>query len=140
MDETAAHSDRIGTWDHAGRQVIWDDLPTSSSRSKMILGKFDNDVYDIIESNADLLISKHHDYGPLNVAGWDRTTTSALTGLRVRMWDKICRINHLLDNDLHAQHESLEDSFRDLANYAVIAQMVLSGRWPGINDEHGQGV
>lgn len=133
MDATSFNSGGTGPWDHAGRPVIWEDLPASPSRSKMILGEFDNDVYDIIESNADLLISKHHDYGPFNIAGWDRTTQSALTGIRVRMWDKVCRINHLLDNDLEAKHESLEDSFRDIANYATIAQLVLSGKWPGID-------
>jgi hypothetical protein len=27
-------------------------------------------------------------------------------------------------------HESLRDTYRDLANYAVIAVMVLEGTWP----------
>jgi hypothetical protein len=46
------------------------------------------------------------------------------------MWDKIARINHLIDNGGEAQHEPLEDSYKDLANYAIIALMVLRGKWP----------
>jgi len=28
------------------------------------------------------------------------------------------------------QHESLEDSFKDMANYAIIGLLVLQGKWP----------
>ena len=43
---------------------------------------------------------------------------------------EIARINHLVDSGATAQHESLEDSFKDLANYAIIGMMVLRGKWP----------
>jgi hypothetical protein len=46
------------------------------------------------------------------------------------MWDKLARINHLVDNDAQPQNESLHDSFLDLANYAIIAMLVLDGEWP----------
>jgi hypothetical protein len=46
------------------------------------------------------------------------------------MWDKIARINNLTDSGSDAKHESLEDSFKDLANYAIIGMMVLRGKWP----------
>jgi hypothetical protein len=46
------------------------------------------------------------------------------------MWDKTARINNLMDNDSDPQNESLKDSFQDLANYAIIAMMVLDGKWP----------
>jgi hypothetical protein len=48
------------------------------------------------------------------------------------MHDKLARINHLLDSNRHdtPAHESLEDSFRDLANYAIISILVLKGKWP----------
>lgn len=97
----------------------------------MIVGKFDNDVYDIIEELGDLLISKHHDYGPKNIS---LSPGGPLNGLRVRIWDKIARINNLIDAGFEPSHESLEDSFKDLANYSVIAMMVLRGTWPGAND------
>jgi hypothetical protein len=46
------------------------------------------------------------------------------------MHDKLARINHLIDNDVDPENESLRDSFIDLANYAIIALMVLDGEWP----------
>ena len=46
------------------------------------------------------------------------------------MHDKLARINNLIDNNKDPEHESLEDSFRDMANYAVIALLVLKGKWP----------
>jgi hypothetical protein len=46
------------------------------------------------------------------------------------MWDKLARINNLTANPDGAQHEPLEDSFKDLANYAIIGMMVLRGKWP----------
>jgi hypothetical protein len=46
------------------------------------------------------------------------------------MHDKMARINHLIENDQDPTHESLYDSFLDLCNYAVIAQLVLRGEWP----------
>lgn len=89
--------------------------------------QFDLDVYEIIDELYLLLLDKHHDYGPKNIAG---SPGGPLNGLRVRMWDKIARINHLIDNNVDAKNESLEDSYKDLANYAVIALMVLRGKWP----------
>jgi hypothetical protein len=46
------------------------------------------------------------------------------------MHDKLSRINHLVDNGATPENESLRDSFLDLANYSVIAMMVLDGKWP----------
>ena len=39
------------------------------------------------------------------------------------------RINHLIDNNASPQHESLEDSFKDMANYAIIGLLVLREQW-----------
>jgi hypothetical protein len=74
-----------------------------------------------------LLLKKHEDYGPKNIA---HAPGGALNGLRVRMHDKQARINHLIDNNIDPQNESLRDSFLDLANYAIIALMVIDEEWP----------
>ncbi len=42
-------------------------------------------------------------------------------GVVVRMNDKMERIKNLVKKDPHIQGETIADSFRDLANYAVIA-------------------
>jgi hypothetical protein len=89
--------------------------------------KFELDVSEISDELVALLLSKHKDYGPLNIA---KSPGGPINGLRVRMWDKIARINHLVDSNVDAEHESLEDSFKDLANYAIIGMMVLRGKWP----------
>jgi hypothetical protein len=88
--------------------------------------KFESDVRDIMIELGDLLISKHKDYGPKNIS---QSPGGPLNGLRVRMHDKTARINNLVDKGLSAQHEPLEDSFKDLANYGVIALLVLRGKW-----------
>ena len=87
---------------------------------------FEQAVWDTMKELGDLLLSKHKDYGPKNISD---SPGGALNGLRVRMHDKTARINNLIDNGSTAQHEPLEDSFKDLANYGIIALLVLRGKW-----------
>jgi len=87
------------------------------------------DVWRIMDSAGNLLIRKHHDYGPKNIA---HSPGGPLNGLRVRMWDKIARINNLLDSGVKPSNESLRDSYLDLLNYSAIAMMVLDGVWPEV--------
>jgi hypothetical protein len=88
--------------------------------------EFVNNVGDTTEELFDLLISKHRDYGPKNISD---SPGGPLNGLRVRMHDKLARINNLVDNDAEPEHESLEDSFKDMANYAIIGLLVLRDKW-----------
>ncbi len=89
--------------------------------------KFDNDVADVTSKLFDLLIKKHKDYGPKNIS---QSPGGPLNGLRVRMWDKLARINNLVESGAKPENESLEDSFKDMANYAIIGLLVLQGKWP----------
>jgi hypothetical protein len=89
--------------------------------------KFDLDVWETMDSLAELLLSKHRDYGPKNIS---LSPGGPMNGLRVRMWDKLARINNLIETDVDPKHESLEDSFKDMANYAIIGLLVLQGKWP----------
>jgi len=34
-----------------------------------------------------------------------------------------------VDNNKNPEHESLEDSFKDMANYAIIGLLVLRDKW-----------
>lgn len=88
---------------------------------------FEGDVQQRFDELRDLLIKKHQDYGPTNIS---RSPGGPLNGLRVRMWDKIARINNLVDSGATPQNESLRDSFIDLANYSIIALLVLDEVWP----------
>jgi hypothetical protein len=74
----------------------------------------------------ELLVSKHRDYGPKNISG---SPGGPLNGLRVRMHDKLARINNLIDSGATPENESLRDSFIDMANYALIAMLVIDGDW-----------
>ena len=88
---------------------------------------FERQVQARFDELRDLLIKKHADYGPKNIS---QSPGGPLNGLRVRMWDKQARINHLLESGVGPENESLRDSFADLANYAVIGLLVLDGVWP----------
>ena len=87
---------------------------------------FDAEVSLVYAELQDLLMSKHNDYGPKNIAD---APGGAINGLRVRMHDKLARINNLYDSNSNPNHESLEDSFKDMANYAIIGLLVLRGKW-----------
>ena len=87
---------------------------------------FESAVGTTYQELLDLLMSKHKDYGPKNIAD---APGGALNGLRVRMHDKLARINNLYDSKSNPEHESLEDSFKDMANYAIIGLLVLRGQW-----------
>jgi len=88
--------------------------------------KFELDVWSTYDELADLLLKKHKDYGPKNIS---ESPGGPLNGLRVRMHDKLARINNLIDNNRNPENESLEDSFKDMANYAIIGLLVLRGQW-----------
>jgi hypothetical protein len=91
--------------------------------------EFTRDMWNVLDAAGNLLIAKHHDYGPLNIA---RSPGGPINGLRVRMWDKVARINNLVDSNVNPSNESLRDSFMDLLNYSAIAIMVLDGKWPEV--------
>jgi len=87
---------------------------------------FEYEVGLTFQELLDLLLSKHRDYGPKNIAD---APGGAINGLRVRMHDKLARINNLVDSGNNPEHESFEDSFKDMANYAIIGLLVLRGQW-----------
>lgn len=86
-------------------------------------------TYVYTDGLAELLIKKQKDYGPKNISD---SPGGPLNGLRVRMFDKLARINNLLETGATPENESLRDSFMDIANYAIIAMMVLDKQWEGV--------
>ena len=88
---------------------------------------FHDDAHAVYMESLEILLKKHRDYGPKNISN---SPGGPLNGLRVRMHDKTARINNLIDSGTTAEYEPLRDSFLDLANYAMIALMVLDGTWP----------
>jgi len=88
--------------------------------------EFEEAVQQKFQHAKSVLLSKHKDYGPTNIS---LSPGGPLNGLRVRMWDKFARINNLIDSGATPEHESLKDSFLDMANYAIIAMLVLDDEW-----------
>lgn len=89
---------------------------------------FEAQVWDILDSAGDLLLKKHQRYGPRNISD---APGGPENGLRVRMWDKMARLNHLLDNpEVDPDDESLTDTLLDLLNYCAIFIMVRNNQWP----------
>jgi hypothetical protein len=102
------------------------DKPVVSDVKPVKTATFEDDVEKVFREMYRLLISKHRDYGAKNIA---EAPGGAINGLRVRMHDKLARINNLTDKGINPEHESLEDSFKDMANYAIIGLLYLRGKW-----------
>jgi hypothetical protein len=89
--------------------------------------QFEEDVRIIYDELMSILLKKHKDYGPRNIAD---APGGPINGLRVRIHDKVARINNLIDTGSNQpEYESMEDSFKDLANYAIIALLVMRDKW-----------
>jgi len=111
---------------------VWLSDSVSGSTERNNNSKADTDAFvaamwDVLDGAGNLLLKKHKDYGPTNIS---MSPGGPLNGLRVRMWDKTARINHLIDSGATPENESLRDSFLDLLNYSAIALLVLDNKWP----------
>jgi len=88
-----------------------------------------SDVDTILDELRSIMMKKQADYGPLNIA---LAPGGPMNGLRVRMYDKLARLNNLADKAATPNFESIEDTLIDLANYAIIGLLVQRGQWEGI--------
>ena len=80
-----------------------------------------------------LFDTKQQDYGSDNIS------SNGELGIAVRLQDKVSRMRHILLKKLAAQersaqmfktnHEALEDSFKDAANYALIGLLLRRKKW-----------
>lgn len=88
------------------------------------------DFESILNEIRVIMVRKHQDYGPLNIA---MAPGGAMNGLLVRMHDKMARLENLYYKQSDTpNYESIEDTFIDLANYAIIGLLVQRGQWEGI--------
>ena len=94
------------------------------------------DEFKTIQSEMyEMFARKHLDYGLNNIAlGGDLTDEDdkkfSLTGLCIRLTDKISRLKNLLSNGKnYVKGESMEDTFIDIANYGIIGLLVGRDKW-----------
>ena len=89
----------------------------------------------ISEEMYEMFAQKHMDYGLNNIAlGGDLTNSEdkkfSLTGLCIRLTDKISRLKNLLINGKnYVQGEGMEDTFIDITNYGIIGLLVGRDKW-----------
>ena len=84
----------------------------------------------------EMFAAKHMDYGLNNIAlGGDIVSNSddkqfSLTGLCIRLTDKISRLKNLLINGRSfVEGEGMQDTFIDIANYGIIGLLVGRNKW-----------
>ena len=83
----------------------------------------------------EMFARKHMDYGLNNIAlGGDLKKPEdkkfALTGLSIRLTDKISRLKNLIKNGKnYVPGEGQEDTFIDIANYGIIGMLVGRNQW-----------
>ena len=89
------------------------------------------DAWNVYAKLYDILVKKQKDYGPDNIR---KAPGGPLNGLLVRLYDKIARLNNLLETGVTPENESLRDTFVDIANYGVIGAMILDDTFPKSKD------
>ncbi len=95
-----------------------------------------NEFQIIQDEMYEMFARKHMDYGLNNIAlGGDIVNNSddkqfSLTGLCIRLTDKISRLKNLLINGRSfVVGEGTEDTFIDIANYGIIGLLVGRNKW-----------
>tara|TARA_B110000444_G_C18810750_1_gene582449 strand:- start:464 stop:826 length:363 start_codon:yes stop_codon:yes gene_type:complete len=90
----------------------------------------------IQEEQYELFAAKMLDYGLGNIAlGSDLSNEEdknfSITGIWLRCNDKINRLKNLIKRKgkNYVEGEGLVDSFIDISNYGIIAQLVLRNKW-----------
>ena len=72
---------------------------------------------NILEGTRRLLVSKQHDYGNQNI------TRFGHGGIGIRINDKICRLENLVNKD-HQVDEALAETWQDILGYCIIGIMM----------------
>lgn len=84
---------------------------------------FQSAINRIAEQVADMVVCKQKDYGKNNILN---SPFGAEKGIIIRLYDKISRISNLIDSN-NPNFESIDDNWRDIIGYALIAIMVREG-------------
>ena len=80
---------------------------------------FEQACRDVATQIAETVISKQHDYGHQNILAFREQ------GLVVRLTDKLARLTNLIWNrPSEPKNESIDDTFVDIAGYAIIGLML----------------
>jgi len=108
--------------------------PSASEVMKKEYPTIYNAYKEIVDEQFELFCKKHLDYGMHNVSAGTNLDTQdeiefAMTGLWYRLSDKINRWKNMIISGRKAQNETIIDTFQDITNYGIIAQLVKRGLW-----------
>ena len=112
-----------GISDQSAKDILKSEYPTIYNAYK-----------EIADEQFELFAKKHLDYGMGNISAGtqlvnEREIKFAMTGLWYRLSDKINRWKNMIISGRKAQNETLIDTFQDVTNYGIIAQLVSEGKW-----------
>lgn len=129
--DTGIGEDWVGDIDIKSDGFGYITIERKDTRSKMTklherLDQLGEDAEDIIAEALDILLSKHADYGPLNILN---APGGPYAGLAVRLHDKVARLANLTSTGQEPKHESVRDTFMDILNYGLIGILVLEDKW-----------
>ena len=103
---------RLNVQDPVDLLCIEYDIQTEMGRAALVIAL----------ENVATLDRKQRDYGSRNISEFGEI------GILMRVWDKICRLKNLMGKE-NPKNESIDDSWLDMANYAIIAILVRRGIW-----------
>ena len=119
-----------------------EDFKTLQAESNHTVAQFEKEYPELSQEFKNIqdemyrmFAAKHMDYGLQNISlGGDLTKENdkkfSLTGLAIRLTDKISRLRNLLTNGRNfVKGEGMEDTFIDIANYGIIGLLVGRDKW-----------
>ncbi len=134
--------DTISKWHEIQEEMSDREIMDAKNPDAAAVRKFEKDYPELSQEFREIqnemyemFARKHLDYGLNNIAlGGDLTNDDdkkfSLTGLAIRLTDKISRLKNLLINGKNfVKGEGMEDTFIDIANYGIIGLLVGRDKW-----------
>jgi len=128
---------KIKVTEMSSREISNAKTPPKDSAREILKSEYPtiyNGYKEIQDEQFELFAKKHLDYGMHNVSAGTNLENAdeiefAMTGLWYRLSDKINRWKNMIISGRKAQNETLIDTFQDVTNYGIIAQLVSRGMW-----------
>jgi hypothetical protein len=117
------------------KEIIEDEINQTITIFEEEYPELSQEFKEIQDEMYRMFAAKHMDYGLQNISlGGDLTNENdkkfSLTGLTIRLTDKISRLRNLLTNGRNfVKGEGMEDTFIDIANYGIIGMLVGRDKW-----------
>ena len=119
------------------KKASYDDIVGSAINDfEKLYPELAEEFKQIQKEQYDLFAGKMLDYGLGNIALGSTLTEEediqlSLTGIWLRCNDKINRLKNMLKRKgkSYVNDEPMIDSFIDISNYGIIAQLVMRGKW-----------